>query len=221
MNYSFYVSGNATRLISFLKESLKKGSASLNGLKCIVYDGGSLEISSKISKLIASLDTELISIDYSASNTKGQQKNSLISKVILDKNKNFEVDYIFCFGNRILKGELLSEYLMRIINFHPSLLPSFPGLNAIDQALASKTSLLGNTAHFIDAQLDSGPIIQQSILPIDRYRDYEDVLSLQIPMLIQIIKWLENGRITLVDGKVQISDAMYVLNSPFIPALEP
>ena len=84
-------------------------------------------------------------------------------------------------------GKLLEAYRNKIINFHPSLLPSYPGLNAIDKAIEGNSLLLGNTAHFIDEKVDTGPIIMQSILPISLFNHYEDVLSLQIPCYFRLL----------------------------------
>ena len=89
----------------------------------------------------------------------------------------------------------------RIINFHPSLLPSFPGVKAVDQALAYGTLVLGNTTHFIDEGVDTGPIIMQSILPRAAFDAYDSVLDLQVPMLTQVIRWLEEDRSKRLRGR--------------------
>ena len=75
-----------------------------------------------------------------------------------------------------------------MINFHPSLLPAFKGLQAIDQALAANASILGNTAHYIDEKIDNGKIIIQSAMKCEDFVDYEDVLELQFPMLKIILR---------------------------------
>ena len=64
--------------------------------------------------------------------------NSITSDKLLKFLEKNQSDYLLCFGNRILKNPLIQKYDKRIINFHPSLLPSFKGLNAIDQALKAK-----------------------------------------------------------------------------------
>ena len=76
-----------------------------------------------------------------------------------------------------MKNPLIQKYDKRIINFHPSILPSFKGLNAIDQELKAKVRFLGNTAHFIDEGIDSGEIIIQSAMFRSDYEEYEDVLT--------------------------------------------
>jgi phosphoribosylglycinamide formyltransferase-1 len=67
---------------------------------------------------------------------------------------------------RILKGEFLREFAGRVINIHPSLLPSFPGLEAWRQALDYGVKVTGVTVHFVDQGVDTGPIIAQQMVPV-------------------------------------------------------
>lgn len=67
---------------------------------------------------------------------------------------------------RILKGGMLDAFPNRVVNIHPSLLPSFPGLEAWRQALEHGVKVTGCTAHFVDAGVDSGPIIAQQTVPV-------------------------------------------------------
>lgn len=67
---------------------------------------------------------------------------------------------------RVLKGEFLQAFEGRIVNIHPSLLPSFPGLEAWKQALDHGVKVTGCTVHFVDAGVDSGPIISQQTVPV-------------------------------------------------------
>ena len=78
-----------------------------------------------------------------------------------------EVDLIALAGfMRVLKGEFLRVFEGRIINIHPSLLPSFPGLEAWKQALEYGVKVTGCSVHFVDAGVDSGPIIGQQTVPV-------------------------------------------------------
>ena len=67
---------------------------------------------------------------------------------------------------RVLKGEFLRAFEGRIVNIHPSLLPSFPGLEAWKQALDHGVKVTGCTVHFVDAGVDAGPIIAQQAVPV-------------------------------------------------------
>jgi len=67
---------------------------------------------------------------------------------------------------RVLKGEFLKSFESRIVNIHPSLLPSFPGLEAWKQALDYGVKVTGCSVHLVDAGVDSGPIIAQQPVPV-------------------------------------------------------
>ena len=67
---------------------------------------------------------------------------------------------------RVLSADFINAYRGRILNIHPSLLPSFPGLNAQQQALDQRATISGCTVHFVDETLDGGPIIAQREVPV-------------------------------------------------------
>jgi phosphoribosylglycinamide formyltransferase-1 len=67
---------------------------------------------------------------------------------------------------RVLKGDFLRAFEGRIVNIHPSLLPAFPGLEAWRQALEAGVKATGCTVHFVDAGVDSGPIVGQQTVPV-------------------------------------------------------
>lgn len=78
-----------------------------------------------------------------------------------------KVDLIVLAGfMRVLKGDFLRAFEGRIVNIHPSLLPSFPGLEAWKQALDHGVKVAGCTVHFVDAGVDAGPIIGQQPVPV-------------------------------------------------------
>lgn len=77
---------------------------------------------------------------------------------------------------RVLTDAFIDAFPRRIINTHPSLLPAFPGKDAIPQALAHGVKLTGVTIHFVDASLDGGPIIAQEPVPI---LDTDDAVAVQ------------------------------------------
>ena len=78
---------------------------------------------------------------------------------------------------RILKGEFLRAFEGRVINIHPSLLPSFPGLEAWKQALEYGVKHTGATVHFVDQGIDSGAIIAQETLPVQDEDTPESLLE--------------------------------------------
>ena len=81
--------------------------------------------------------------------------------------KTHGVDLICLAGfMRLLTPEFIREFPMRILNIHPSLLPAFPGLDAQQQALAHGVKISGCTVHFVDENLDAGPIVLQAPVPV-------------------------------------------------------
>lgn len=87
-------------------------------------------------------------------------------KEILKELKKYAVDFICLAGYmRIIGNVLLKEYEGRIINIHPSLLPAFPGVDAIGQALNYGVKVFGVTVHYVDNTLDGGKIISQIAIP--------------------------------------------------------
>jgi len=90
---------------------------------------------------------------------------------------DYEIDFIVLAGYmRIVGKKLLSVFEGRIINIHPSVLPEFPGLNAIKKAFDAGVKQTGVTIHYIDSGIDTGPIIAQetiSVLPDDTLKKLE------------------------------------------------
>ena len=80
---------------------------------------------------------------------------------------------------RLLSPFFVATFPQRILNIHPSLLPSFPGLESQKQALQYGVKFAGCTVHFVDENLDAGPIVLQAVVPIED-RDTEDTLSARI-----------------------------------------
>jgi phosphoribosylglycinamide formyltransferase-1 len=83
-----------------------------------------------------------------------------------------DVDLIVLAGYmELLSGEFVNRFRNRIVNVHPALLPSFPGLDAVGQALAHGVRVTGVTVHLVDEGVDSGPIVLQRPIPVPYTRD--------------------------------------------------
>jgi len=90
------------------------------------------------------------------------------------------VDLVLLAGfMRLLSASFIRQFPNRILNIHPSLLPAFPGLDAQHQALEHGVRITGCTVHFVDEQLDAGPIIIQAAVPV-LDRDTVESLSARI-----------------------------------------
>lgn len=93
---------------------------------------------------------------------------------ILQELKDREIDFIVLAGYMRLIGEtLLRAYEGRIVNIHPSLLPAFPGKDAIGQAFEAKVKITGVTIHFVDEGMDTGPIIAQEAVYLEEQDTHE------------------------------------------------
>jgi phosphoribosylglycinamide formyltransferase 1 len=103
---------------------------------------------------------------------------------------------------RIISPEFIAKYRNRILNIHPALLPSFPGLHAQKQALDYGVKYSGCTVHFVDSGVDTGPIILQEIVPI-KDGDTEETLSRRI--LMQEHKAYAKAVKMIAEGKIKIS----------------
>lgn len=130
---------------------------------------------------------------------------------------------ILSFYLRLFRGSLLDRMRNRIVNFHPSLLPAFPGFHAFERSLESGVRYVGNTAHFIDESVDNGPIIAQSMTtcspdsnpPVLRHTLFVQ----QCRLLVQVAAWISEDRISVHAGKVTVAGARYD-DREFSPALD-
>ena len=212
MKICFYVSRNATRLKKFLLYSQENNKKLISYVSCIVTDN---KKDVELFIICNRLKIECIFLD----NSNFERNNLMSSDYICDLLNNKNIDYLMIYCDVILKGKLIDSYRNKIINFHPSLLPAHRGLMAIDKALDEGTFLLGNSAHFVNEGIDTGPIIMQSILHKSEFKNYDDVLDLQIYMIVQIILWLKESRVRVVNDKVIIKHAVYEV-STYIPNVE-
>ncbi|WP_296978302.1 phosphoribosylglycinamide formyltransferase [Thermobacillus sp. ZCTH02-B1] len=109
---------------------------------------------------------------------------------------------------RIVTPVLVDAYYGRMINVHPSLLPAFPGLNAIGQALDYGVKVTGVTVHFVDGGLDSGPVIAQEALAVEPDDTWETLAARIHPiehrLLLQVVQQFAEGRIRLDGRRVTI-----------------
>ena len=126
---------------------------------------------------------------------------------------------------RILSDGFVSHFAGRLINIHPSLLPSFPGLHTHQRALDEGVRVHGCTVHFVTPALDHGPIIVQAAVPVV---DGDDAARLAARVLAQehriyplAVRWFAEGRLQLCAGRVVLSalqDGEGALVSPCPPS---
>lgn len=132
-------------------------------------------------------------------------------KEIINALSEYNIDLICLAGYmRIVTEELVEAYKNKIINIHPALLPSFPGLHAQKQALDYGVKVSGCTVHFVDGGMDTGPIILQKTVPVYD-NDTEDTLSARIleqehTAYSEALSLYAAGRLKVSGRKVEILD---------------
>jgi phosphoribosylglycinamide formyltransferase 1 len=103
--------------------------------------------------------------------------------MLVDELKRHAVDLVCLAGYmRLLSAGFIREFPGRVLNIHPSLLPSFPGLDAQHQALEHGVKVTGCTVHFVDEYLDAGPILVQAAVPV---LDHDTVETLSARILVE------------------------------------
>lgn len=153
--------------------------------------------------------------------TKCKSRDDFSDKLLDILNKE-EVDFSFMTFDRILSGKIVNKYKNRIINIHPSLLPAFPGYRTIEKARNYGCTFVGATCHFIDNEIDHGPIINQAILPINTIGNLssieEKLYKLRQQLALEAIYAFSNNLINVNKRKVIIKNANYNM-SPVNPSL--
>lgn len=106
-----------------------------------------------------------------------------LDTAIIETIKTYQADWVIMAGwMRRVTQVLIDAFPQRILNIHPSLLPSFPGIKAVEQALAARVKVTGCTVHFVELEVDSGPIVMQAAVPIQAN---DTVMSLQARIQVQ------------------------------------
>lgn len=105
---------------------------------------------------------------------------------------------------RVLSADFLDAFPRRVLNIHPALLPSFPGVDAQGQALEHGVRITGCTVHFVDSGTDTGPIVAQTAVPV-LHDDTRDSLAARILVqehrtLVRALQWIAEGRVEVVQG---------------------
>ena len=117
--------------------------------------------------------------------------------LVLKKLEELSVELVVMAGwMRIVGEELVNRYINRLINIHPSLLPSFKGINAIQQAIDERVTITGCTVHYVKKEVDSGSIIIQAAVPIHE-KDNKDTLTNRIQQMEHVIYPLAIAKVAM------------------------
>lgn len=151
------------------------------------------------------LRAQAAGVDALAFRPKAYGSREEYERMILAELQRRGIDLIVLAGYmRIITPVLIEPYYGRMINIHPSLLPSFPGVDAIGQALAHGVKVTGVTVHFVDGGMDTGPIIAQRTVDV-REDDTAESLAARIQAIEhelypETISLIRHKRVTLPDG---------------------
>ncbi|MDE1838892.1 MAG: phosphoribosylglycinamide formyltransferase [Thaumarchaeota archaeon] len=204
VNLAILISGRGSNMENILK-AIKKNKIPIKPVIVISNksDAKGLAIAQKIG-----IKTEVVD----SSGLKGgnwEYDSKLVS--VLEKYEVTPQNGLICLAGfmRIMSPEFIRHYKGRIMNIHPAILPSFPGLHSQRQALEYGVKYSGCTVHFVDEGVDTGPIILQSVVKI-KDNDTEESISKKIlkqehKIYPKAVKLFAKGKIKIVGRKTVIS----------------
>ena len=148
---------------------------------------------------------------------KGFSSRAAFDDALAEAIEAFKPDLLLLAGfMRVLGEGFVRRFEGRFLNIHPSLLPSFPGLHTHRRALDAGCKAVGATVHFVTPELDHGPIVMQSVVPV-RPGDDEHMLAARVLATEHVIyplavQWFVEGRLHIEGGLVrQLDGASQVL----------
>jgi phosphoribosylglycinamide formyltransferase-1 len=185
-------SGNGSNALAILKLASEKalGETKIVGIFSDVADAGIL----KHAKSHA-VSNRFINPGAISSKLTGKYEDNWIDEI-----KQLSPDLIVLAGfMRVIKQKFLSTFKNKIINLHPSLLPSFPGLNSIKQAFDRKVKITGCTVHWVNEKIDGGEIIAQAPVRVMEgdtlFSITQKVQAAEHMLLPSVIKGLSDGNL--------------------------
>ncbi len=195
-NIAVFVSGSGTNLQAIIDSGIE--SANIAVVVCDIPGVMAIERARK-----HGIPVELV-------NSGDFESREEFERQIVAKIDGYDIDLVVLAGfMRILTPYFIGCFSNRIINIHPSLLPSFPGTNSVRQALDYGVKKTGCTVHFVREEVDAGPIILQAVVPITE-EDTEETLLEKIHteeyrILPEAIRLFCEGKLTLSGRRVLIS----------------
>lgn len=200
-NIVILISGSGTNMESLIAKSRAQG---MDVRFTVICDNPSAKGISRARKL----GVETIIADRLS---ESPCMNSEDEEIFMDLLSGINPDFILLAGfMRIISAGIIEHYKNRIINIHPSLLPSFKGRDAQRQAFDYGVKVSGCTVHFIDSDVDTGPVIMQECVDISGLRSHEEVrekiLRSEHILYFKALKLLLSGNYTIKGRRVIIDD---------------
>ena len=204
VNLGILISGRGSNMDAIL--AAIKSHEIKNVKPCVVISNKPDAAGLKIASDKYELPTKVISAD----GLKGWDYDQKIIAALLQYGVKPQSDLVCLAGfMRIISAEFVRQYKMKIINIHPALLPSFPGLRAQKQALDYGVRVTGCTVHFVDEGVDSGPVILQKAVPIMDDDDEESlsarILEQEHQLYPEAVRLFGEGRIKVQGHRVLIT----------------
>ena len=198
MNVAVFISGGGTNLQAII-DAIKENK--INGKIKLVF--------SNRKNAYGLIRAQNESIDTFYLNRKKFFSDEEYDERILEELERKNIDLIILAGYlNILSSKLVSNYSNRIINIHPSLIPSFCGENVHKAVIKSGVKFTGATTHFVDENVDTGAIILQDVVPIFINDDFETVakrvLEIEHKILVKTVKAFCDNKIIFKDNRAFI-----------------
>jgi phosphoribosylglycinamide formyltransferase 1 len=142
---------------------------------------------------------------------------------LLEYLRERDIDYVFSFYTQFLGAAVREAYRDRILNFHPSLLPAFPGMDGFRDATRHGVKILGSTVELIDQVMDEGKIVMQTVVPVDPMLSEAELrhrlFVQQCKSLLQTARWLIDERLH-VDGRRVTIEGAHFREGEYSPGLD-
>ena len=203
LNLGILISGRGSNMESILK-AIKREKMLIN--PAVVISNNSDAVGIKVAQRLG-VKTEIVESRGFAGSRLDYDKKIM---QVLSRYGVTEKNGLVCLAGfmRIISPEFIRKYKNRMLNIHPAILPSFPGLHAQRQAVEYGVKYSGCTVHFVDEEVDTGPIILQAIVKV-KDNDTEDTLSKKIlakehVIYPQAVKLFAEGRIKMSGRKTAI-----------------
>jgi phosphoribosylglycinamide formyltransferase-1 len=197
VNLAILISGRGSNMGAILNAIENKEIKNIQ--KILVISNKDDSIGLEVAKNRYGIPTEII---LKKKNITNEEYDSLLINTL----KSYEIhstNSLICLAGfmQILGPIIVNMYNYRILNIHPSLLPSFKGLNAQKQAIEAGVKISGCTVHFVDQKMDNGPIILQKCVPVF---DSDNESSLSDRILIEEHKIYQKAINLFIDNKLKI-----------------
>ena len=190
MNIAVFVSGNGSNLQAII-DAEHSGNLSDGEIKLVVCDQPDA---------FALIRAQKADIPVFLQEGKGYTSREEYDQAIIQRLKKDEIELIILAGfMRILSRHFVNEYKNKILNIHPALLPDFKGANGIKDAYEANVDVTGVTVHFVTEELDSGPVILQEKVPIEKDETLEEleekIHKVEHEMYPQAVRMFVDGEI--------------------------